>query len=140
MFYLDTSAIVPLFLAESYTTAMQSWVDREAPVIILGDFAAAEFCATVSRHSRMAQISRKVAEATLADFDIWRGQVRQRMTSAADVARCERLVRDFRLKLSAADALHLATAIVERITLVTFDRRLAEASIVLNSPVIIPGR
>jgi predicted nucleic acid-binding protein len=49
-------------------------------------------------------------------------------------------VRDFRLKLSAADALHLATAIVERITLVTFDRRLAEASMVLNTPVIVPGR
>jgi uncharacterized protein len=139
MFYLDTSALVPLFLPETHTRVMQSWVGRETPVVMLGDFAAAEFCATVARHLRTAQITRRAADATLADFDEWRRQVRQQVTRATDVARCERLVRDFRLKLSAADALHLAIAIEEGLTLVTLDRRLAEASKLLQNPVAVPG-
>jgi uncharacterized protein len=141
MLYLDTSALVPLFLTDDHAPIMQAWVMKEVPQVVMGDFAAAEFSAAVSRHFRMGQATRATANQTLADFDAWRAKAaRQRSTGPADLVHCERLVRDFRLKLSAGDALHLAVAIAEGVPLITLDRRLAAASRRLDHPVIVPGR
>jgi len=137
--YIDTSAVVPLFLIEAHTPAMQAWVTGEGPRVILGDFTAAEFAAAVSRSLRMGHLTTSEAEAVLADFDLWRSHLEQRYTGRDDIASCERLVRDLQLKLNAPDALHLAIAMADDLPIVTFDERLAAAARSLKHRVVVPG-
>jgi predicted nucleic acid-binding protein len=137
--YFDTSALVSWFVADAHTSALQEWAAGAAPRVLLSDFAAAEFAAVVSRAVRMGRFRVRAAERALGYFDRWRLQVEQRQTSSNDVAWCEQLVRDFRLKLDAPDALHLAIARADNVPLVTFDRRLAAASRAIGHQVIIPG-
>jgi predicted nucleic acid-binding protein len=80
-----------------------------------------------------------VSEARIAleTFDLWRGSaVIRRLASAADIAACERLVRRFEFKLLAPDALHIAMALADGATLVTFDERQAQAMTQLGDCVI----
>jgi uncharacterized protein len=138
--YFDTSAVIPLFLTESHTLLMQDWIATTAPTVLLSDFAAAEFAAVVSRGLRIGRIRVRGAHAALTYFDEWRLQRLQRRTGGDDVAACERLVRDLRLKLNAPDALHLAIAMADNVPLVTFDQRLAAASRAIGHRVINPGK
>jgi predicted nucleic acid-binding protein len=139
-FYLDTSAIVPLFLSDEHEQAMRVWASQEARRMFVSDFASAEFVGVVSRATRTRELSNRQAQAALQDFDAWRSRsVTLRPISSMDVAACERLVRDFNLKLSVPDALHLAIAMADGTSVVTFDWRLADASRRLGHPAIVPG-
>lgn len=138
--YLDPSAILPLFVTDAYTSVMEDWSADVGFSAVLSDFAAAEVSAAVSRGVRTGRLEVERAEAALADFDRWRLQQHERYTGGNDIAECERLVRDFRLKLNAPDALHLALARAARVPLVTFDERLAAATRAAAHEAIIPSR
>ena len=138
--YLDTSAIVPLFLTEIHSKAMRAWTAQHVSRLVASDFAAAEFAATVSRATRTGQLTGEQAATALVDFDHWRSHIaKSRLTTWLEIAACERLIRNFSLKLGAADALHLAIARADGLHLITFDERLAEAAFVLKHPAVIPG-
>lgn len=138
-FYLDVSALVPVLLDDAHGPAMTRWLRQEPRTVIVSDFAAAEFAGVVSRSVKMYRLSGSAAAAILARFDNWRQKsATVRLTDANVVASCARLVRDFALKLSVPDALHLAMAMTDGTTLVTFDERLADAAKTLGHPVIIP--
>jgi predicted nucleic acid-binding protein len=138
--YLDASAVLPLFVTDSHTSIMEDWAADGGFTIILSDFAAAEVCAAVSRSVRTGRLELGRAEAVLADFDRWKLQTYQQRTAADNIAECERLVREFRLKLTAPDALHIALARAAKVPLVTFDERLAAATRATGYPAIVPGR
>ncbi len=105
----------------------------------LSDFTAAEFAASVSRHVRMSALTSQQGEAVLAKFDEWAlRSTTRRLTGPADVAASERLVRRFELKLQAPDALHIAIALADDATLVTFDERQADAMRLLGD-CVVPG-
>jgi predicted nucleic acid-binding protein len=138
--YLDTTAVLPLFLVDAHTSAMQAWAAAEIRAVMLSDFAAAEFAAAISRGVRISRLSATAATALLTLFDRWRLQTEQRPIGSGDIVACEGLVRDFQLKLSAPDAMHLAIARAESTPLVTLDERLAAASRATGHPAIVPGR
>ena len=137
--YFDTSAVLPALIADPHTHVMQGWVAERALTVVLSDFTAAEFAAAISRGLRVGRFRARGAEAALSLFDSWRLRTQQRRTGSDDIASCERLVRDFRLKLNAPDALHLAIARSDSVPLVTFDHRLAVAARTINHRVIVPG-
>jgi hypothetical protein len=102
--------------------------------------AAAEFVSAVSRMVRSGIFSAANAAEELADFEIWRaGTAVSVELHAADARLAYSFLRRFDLKLRAPDALHLA--IVRRVdaTLVTLDRRLANAARALDIAVIQPA-
>jgi uncharacterized protein len=137
--YLDTSTILPLLVDDAHTPIMQDWLVGVSVSVTLSDFAAAEFAAAISRGLRIGRFRARAADTALAQFDQWRLERQQRRTSSEDIVACERLVRDFRLKLNAPDALHLAIARADDVPLVTFDQRLAAAARAVNHRVIVPG-
>jgi predicted nucleic acid-binding protein len=137
--YLDTSAILPLFLTDRHTDAMRAWATEPTIVVVLSDFGAAEFVAAISRAVRIGRLSNAAATTVLTLFDRWRVQTEQRRIGGGDIAACERLLRDFRLKLNAPDALHLAIASTESVPLVTFDERLAVAARAIAHTTIVPA-
>lgn len=85
----------------------------------------------------MGLLDRREAEAAHAKLDSSTGRMAQRrLTSPADIAACERLVRRFEFKLLAPDALHIAMALADGATLVTFDERQAQVMAQLGDCVI----
>lgn len=106
VFYLDASAVAPMFLIDAHSSKMTDWLAPGRNRIISSDFAAAEFAAIVSRRIRTAEITLDQADIVLGDFDDWRiYSTTRRLASAGDIAACERPVRRFDLKPQAPDAL-----------------------------------
>jgi hypothetical protein len=84
-------------------------------------------------------LSADVANAALLDFDAFAGSCARHLPqTAASGALAALLERDPALKLSAADALHLALSAEGSHCLVTFDIRLAEAARARGSSVEVP--
>lgn len=70
-----------------------------------------------------------VAAAALIEFDTFMAGRAQRLPQSPSAGvLAANLARDPALKLSAADALHLALAAIDGLSLVTFDDRLADAA------------
>ncbi len=108
-------------------------------VFLISDFGAIEVAAAISRSYRMRQLDELAARRALGKFDDWRIESTiQRATHADDIKTSERLIRNFQLKLSAPDAIHLAIAITGGAPMVTFDQRLAEAARSVEHPVVMP--
>jgi hypothetical protein len=96
--YLDTSAIAPMFVRDGHSGAMREWLARKAQPLVINDFGAAEFAAAVGRLLCMGELRAADTNAVLSKFDRWRAdQVLVRLTTANDIAACDRLVRNFRL-------------------------------------------
>lgn len=137
--YLDPSFIVCLFVRQRMTERAETWLGANELTLIVSDFGAAEVSSAVSRLVRQRELSQNEAERVLLRFDRWRiSSTVHRLTSPGDIAACERLVRRFELKLQAPDALHIAIALGDGATLVTFDERQAQAMAGLG-PCIVPA-
>jgi uncharacterized protein len=126
---LDTSFLVSLVFPDSHTSRAFAWLEGLPSPIYVSDWAATEFFALIRRRIRAGLVDSKVAEAALLEFEAFAGSRTQRLSQSAQAgAHAAELARDPELKLSAADALHLALSAGGRHSLVTFDGRLSEAA------------
>ena len=126
---LDTNFLVSILFVDSHTASAFAWLERVPEPIYVSDWAAAELFALIHRRPRAGLLSADVAGAALLDFDDFAGNRARRLShSAAAGALAAVLARDPALKLTAADALHLALSADGGHCLVTFDSRLAEAA------------
>jgi predicted nucleic acid-binding protein len=128
LIYLDASVLLPLLVADAHTAQAVAWYSDLNATLIVSDLANLEVSAVVSRDLRKARFTQDAAENALLDFDAMRANCERLNHSAADFLLAQRLARDFSTKLSAADALHLASAKNAGAALATFDTRLAEAA------------
>ena len=138
--YLDTSVLLPMLIAEPTTEAVYDCLGTGDRELLISDFAAAEVASAFSRLVRTASLTNADASARLADFDAWRAA----MSSPVDIREADaRLayiyVQRFELALRAPDALHLAIARRLEATLVTLDRRVADAARELGVSTDMPG-
>jgi uncharacterized protein len=125
---LDTSFLVSVLFPDSHTSRAFAWLEGLPRTVYVSDWAATEFFALVHRRIR-GGLDREVAEAALLEFEAFASSRAQRLSQSAPAgAHASELGRDTELKLSAADALHLALSAGGRHCLVTFDARLAEAA------------
>ena len=138
-FYLDTSAVVPIFEIEEHSSTIVSWQRANHAPICFSDFGALEFFAVVSRYVRMRKQNDYWASRAIGDFETWRKNVIMLSATSNELGYAERAIRNFQTKLAAADALHLAMAACADATLVTFDRRQAAAAQMLNVRALIPA-
>jgi uncharacterized protein len=128
-FYLDTNAIIPLFIAEARTSAIGEWFEnlRERPA--LSDLAHAEFGAAVARRVRMGELDDAGAAAIFAAFDLWAEQQVVRVaTEPADIRTAAHLVRIPYPKLLSPDAVHIATCRRLGVILVSDDAALLDVA------------
>ncbi|HEX7409536.1 MAG TPA: type II toxin-antitoxin system VapC family toxin [Candidatus Binatia bacterium] len=131
MRFWDSSAIVPLVCAEGSSRACRAWL-RQDPVVLVWALAATEVISALARKRREGQLDQQrfaVAKQRLAKLEqAWNEVIRLEAVRS----RARRLIEVHPLR--AADALHLAAALVaveERtasIEFVTFDERLARAA------------
>lgn len=131
MRFWDSSAVVPLVCAEPASPRCRRWL-REDPVVLVWALAGTEVISALARKRRDGALEPRpfaAAKQRLARLEQAWNEV-----AALDAvrARARRLLELH--PLSAADALHLAAALVvveERtgmMEIVTFDHRLAEAA------------
>jgi len=129
--FWDSSAVVPLVCAEPVSARCRSWL-RADPVVLVWALAATEVLSALARKRREGALGRVAfadGKERLAGLERAWNEVAH---YDAVRARARRLLEVH--PLSAADALHLAAALVaveERtatMEVVTFDRRLAEAA------------
>jgi predicted nucleic acid-binding protein len=126
--YIDASVLVSIFIPDVFTPVARDWFRRD-PVIIISDFAAAEFAAAASAKLRMRLLTQPDAQSLLDGFDAWLERLAARIeVRPEDIRQAERIVRRFELGLRVPDALHLALAQRHEAAMATFDDRMRAAA------------
>lgn len=126
--YCDTSVLISLLSEDGHSLRATRWFGQVREPVILSDMAALEFAAVISRRVRSRALRGEEAAEALNDLDVLSGNCSRRSHTPKDFELAAQIARDFATKLTAADALHLASAINVGASLATFDERLAEAA------------
>jgi hypothetical protein len=138
-FYLDASALVALLSDDLLHTRADRFFRENPEVLLVSDFAAAEFSSVVARRVRVGAITTAEARSGFATFDTWCANSATRMEIiAADLGAAERHLRRLDTSLRAPDAIHIAIAQRLEATLVTFDRQMADNARALGTAVATP--
>lgn len=133
--YLDASVLVALFVAESRSQEAQTAL--RGHVLVVSDFAVAEFSSGVARRARLGEITTVQAATVCATFDAWIARAaRCESIVAADLVAAIALVRRFELGLRTPDAINLAIAQRCGARLMTFDGKMARSARKLGLTVI----
>ena len=128
-YYLDTSALVKLVVAEPETAALRAWWREQGGTPVASDLVRTEL---------MRAVRRAVPEAAVQAHAVLDALVLLQVSSRVlDVAgRLEPAT------LRSLDAIHLATALElgdELEGVVTYDDRLAEAAVAYGVSVVMPS-
>ena len=129
--YLDASALVKLYLPEPESDALDAALQGREDLVV-SDLAVTEVVSALARRRREGEVSAqdlaRLHRKILADLD---AEIFRRAHLLPEVHRqAERLLMSIdTIALRAADALHLALALASKAaSIVTFDRRMAEAA------------
>jgi uncharacterized protein len=138
--YLDACVLIPLFIAEESSSKVREFIWRKTGEIMVSDLAISEFGAAISLQVRTGRLEQDYAKHIFALFDKWAAfEADLQLISPKDVARASELVRLFDLKLLTPDAIHLSICQRVGMSLVTLDKRLAQAARALGVGVLEPA-
>ncbi len=133
--YLDASALLPLFIDEPKTRRAQELL--RGSILVISDFAVAEFSSGVARRARLGEITDSGASAVFAALDAWTLSASKRESvTTGDVVFAISLVRRLDLGLRAPDAINIAVARRCEAQLLTFDEKMARSAQSLGLTVI----
>jgi hypothetical protein len=111
MVYVDTSALVPLFIREPSTEAVIDWLESSGERLAISEWTLVEFAAAAAIKLRTGQATAKLAKQAAARM---REFTEKHCTIAVPgrehFRRAAELAGDDALKLRAGAALHLAIA------------------------------
>jgi predicted nucleic acid-binding protein len=127
MIYLDTSVVVPLFIAEPESEAVDAWLDTCNDPLVSSDWLLTEFASALAIKLRKRELSEAKATAVRKEFDRFCSDVCITPVSRAAFREAAQLTRKYQNGLRASDALHLAVAMeIGATSLATLDNRMAE--------------
>lgn len=111
MVYLDTSALVPMFMREPKTDAVLAWLESAGEPVAVSDWSLVEFASAASMKVRSGSVTAKVARDAMEQAQAF---VRACCTVATprheEFQRAAELAGDSSAGLRAGEALHLAIA------------------------------
>ena len=126
--YFDASVLVSMIIVDVNSPRVGRWYESLSASVIISDLANLEVSAVISREFRTRRYTRPQADKAVREFDALRAESDRITHGPRDFALAELLVRDYSTKLSAPDALHLASAKNAGAMLATLDARLADAA------------
>ena len=92
--YLDASVLVALFTNDPLTARADTFLRANPLVLIVSDFAAAEFSSVIARHVRTKEITKNDARIVFSNFDTWTASTTQHaVIDGADIIAAEVLLR-----------------------------------------------
>lgn len=111
MIYIDTSALVPLFIREPKSEAVMAWIESSGERLAISEWSLVEFASAAAIKVRTGQATANLAKQAATRV---RGFAQKHCTVAVpgreEFRRAGEWVSDDALKLRAGDALHLAIA------------------------------
>ena len=111
MIYVDTSALVPVFIREPKSEAVIGWLESSTERLAISEWSLVEFASAAAIKVRTGQTTARLAKQATARV---REFAQQHCTVAvpgrAEFHRAAELAGDGNLKLRAGDALHIAIA------------------------------
>ena len=133
--YFDASVLVALLTNDPLTRRADALMRTRTPVLVVSDFAAAEFASAIARRVRMGEITSDEGRIGFSAFDACAARAtRREQTKAMDVSAAEAFLRRLDLDLRTAGALNIAIAQRIGATLVTFDEKMATSARMLGTP------
>ena len=78
--YLDTSFIIALFANDAFSARAEQILEAEEPVLLVSDFACAEFASAIAKRVRVGQFGMSDAQLALSNFDAWLPRTAQQMS------------------------------------------------------------
>ena len=111
MIYVDTSALVPVFIREPKSEALIGWIESSGERLAVSEWSLVEFASAAAIKVRTGQTAAKLAQqATARAREFTRKHCMVAVPGRAEFRRAADLAGDGTLKLRAGDALHLAIA------------------------------
>jgi predicted nucleic acid-binding protein len=111
MVYVDTSALVPLFIREPNSEAVIDWLESSSERLAISEWTLVEFASATAIKRRSAQATANlVKQATKRMYEFAQEHCTVAIPGRENFRRAAELASDQRLKLRAGDALHLAIA------------------------------
>jgi len=111
MVYVDTSALVPLFIREPNSDAVIDWLESSSERLAISEWILVEFASATAIKRRSAQATANlVKQATKRMYEFAQKHCTVAIPGRENFRRAAELASDQRLKLRAGDALHLAIA------------------------------
>ncbi len=134
--YLDASVLVALFTRDRLSARADAFLRANMPVLIVSNFAAAEFSSALARRVRTGEMRADEARLAFSNFDAWTARSTQHAELvAADVTAAQAFLRRLDLALRAPDALNIAIALRLAADLATFDDKMAASAVALGTPI-----
>ena len=111
MIYVDTSALVPVFIQESKSGAVIDWIESSAERLAISEWSLVEFASAAAIKVRTGRTAANLAkQANTRVHEFARKHCTVAVPGRAEFRRAAELAGDDTLKLRAGDALHLAIA------------------------------
>ena len=132
MHYLDTSAIIAALTEEIATTRIRAWLEQQPDAsIAISDWTLSEVPSALSLKVRTGVLPIEERNEVLS---FWRASLlatfARLSVTATDFEMAGSFAERHDLNLRASDALHIAVAYASGCTLVTLDKRMADAAII----------
>lgn len=127
--YVDTSVLAAYYCPEALSSLAQAEITSlRAPTI--SRLVDLEFCSAVSLKVRVGQLDHASANRVLSLFDLHKGAGAYQIAEVgvAEYRLAHQWISRFSTSLRTLDALHLATAFANGITLLTSDLKLSQSA------------
>jgi len=111
MIYIDTSALVPVFIREPKSEAVIDWLESSGQRLAISEWSLVEFASAAAIKVRTGQATPSLAkQATTRVREFAQRHCTVAIPGREEFRRAAELAGDNTLKLRAGDALHLAIA------------------------------
>lgn len=111
MIYVDTSALVPVFIREPKSGAVIDWIESAGERLAVSEWCLTEFASAVAIKVRSGQATTTLAkQARARALEFAQAHCTVAVPGRDEFGRAASLAGDPALKLRAGDALHLAIA------------------------------
>lgn len=111
MVYVDTSALVPVFIREPKSEAVIAWLEASGERLAISEWSLVEFASAAAIKVRTGQAAANlVKQATARVHEFAQKHCTVAVPGREEFRRAAELAGDDTLKLRAGDALHLAIA------------------------------
>lgn len=134
MLYVDTSVLVATLVKEIHTDRIQHWLAGQDPEeLAISDWVVTEFSSALSIKLRTGQIDAQRRASALAAFArLSVNSLNLLAVTATQFRLAARFADQHQTGVRAGDALHLAIAAENGLTLCTLDAKLAQAGLSLG--------
>ena len=112
MIYVDTSALVPVFIREPKSEAVIAWLESSGERLAISEWSLVEFASAAAIKVRTGRAAANLAKrATTRVREFAQKHCTVAVPGREEFRRAAELAGDDTLKLRAGDALHLAIAV-----------------------------